>query len=171
MAKVCLKKIECYTNVDIKRGPWSIFWIGGAIVVPAQCELIGTNLSLRVLGPPLRGEPPFVCSSVSLSQNRKTADRVSWGMLPQQILKSRTSKITENAFQSKEKFVKFLNTKIKINNNDNNKLFLVGLQPTQPHSSAVPILKAQNGNEKVPLEPHLAVRQDQAGRMLFDIDS
>ena len=91
-------------------------------------------------------------------------------MLPQQILKSRTSKITENAFQSKEKFVKFLNTKIKINNNDNNKLFLVGLQPTQPHSSAVPILKAQNGNEKFPLEPHLAVRQDQAG-MLFDIDS
>ena len=40
-------------NVDIERGPGSIFWIGGAIVVLAQCELIGTNLYMRVLGPPL----------------------------------------------------------------------------------------------------------------------
>ena len=40
-----------------------------------------------------------------------------------------------------------------------------------PVSSAVPVLKAQTGNEKVPFEPHLAVRQDQAGWMLFDIDS
>ena len=92
-------------------------------------------------------------------------------MLPRQILKSRASEITRNAFQSWEKFVKFLNTKIKINNDDNTKLFLVGLQPTQPYSSAVPVLKAQTGNEKVPFEPHLAVRQDQAGWMLFDIDS
>ena len=34
------------------------------------------------------------------------------------------------------------------------------LQPSQPHSSAVPVLEAQTGNEKVPFEPHLAVRLD-----------
>mgnify|MGYP006897943564 CR=1 FL=1 len=28
-------KIEFSMNVDIERGPGSIFWIGGAIVVPA----------------------------------------------------------------------------------------------------------------------------------------
>ena len=92
-------------------------------------------------------------------------------MLPRQILKSRASEISGNAFQSLEKFVKFLNTKIEINNDDNTKLFSVGLQPTQPYSSAVPVLKAQTGNEEVPFEPHLVVRQDQAGWMLFDIDS
>ena len=42
--KRLLQKIEFYMNVDIKRGPWSIFWIGGAIAVPTKCELIGTNL-------------------------------------------------------------------------------------------------------------------------------
>ena len=106
---------------------------------------------MRVLGPPLRGGPPFFCFSILLSQYRKTADRVAWGMLPRKILESGASEITGNAFQSSEKFVKFFNRKIKINNNnDINKLFLVGLQPTQPHSSAVPVLNAQTGNEKVP---------------------
>ena len=33
--KRLLQKIEFYMNVDIRRGPWSIFLIGGAIVVPA----------------------------------------------------------------------------------------------------------------------------------------
>ena len=55
------------------------------------------------------------------------------------------------------KICKIFNTKIKINKNDNNKLFLVGLQHTQPHSSAVPVLKARTGNEKVPFELHLDV--------------
>ena len=68
---------------------------------------------MRALGPPLRGGLPFVCFLVRLSQYRKTADRVSWGMLPRQILKSRASEITGNAFQSKEKFVKFLIQRLK----------------------------------------------------------
>ena len=74
-------------------------------------------------------------------------------MLPGQILKSRASEITRNAFQSQQKFVQFFNTKIKINNNDkneNNKLLFVGLQHTQP--IAVPLLKAQTGNEQDPFE-------------------
>ena len=36
--------------------------------------------------------------------------------------------------------------------NENNKFLFVGLQHTQPHSSAVPLLKAQTGNEKVPFK-------------------
>ena len=76
-------------------------------------------------------------------------------MLPRQILKSRASEITQNAFQSQQKFVKVFNIKIKINNNDkneNNKLLFVGLQHTQPHSSTVSLLKAQTGNEQDPFE-------------------
>jgi len=76
-------------------------------------------------------------------------------MLPRQILKSRASEITRNEFQSQQKIVKFFNTKIKVNNNDkneNSKLLFVGLQHTQPHSSAVPLLKAQTGNEQGPFE-------------------
>ena len=36
--------------------------------------------------------------------------------------------------------------------NETNKFLFVGLQHTQPHSSAVPLVKAQTGIEKVPFE-------------------
>ena len=44
---------------------------------------------------------------------RKTADWVSWGMLPWQILKSRASEITGNAVNPKKNLPNFLIQRLK----------------------------------------------------------